>query len=489
MEIYYIIFCAVILPLVNLYQPHEARHYLFALGSATVLLYVVSTRLFYGDGSSVLHMPDLWVAGFGVCTVMSCAWATNAREALSDGVVWAGCLVLYFAAGRVNTDGMMLALFAPAVLMTPMALYQAYSERRHGHVIEIDGLQLVTMPSGMFGNTNFFGVYLAVVFFAGLWLSENVSPWFYAPLSLVAICLVLTKCRAAWVGCSGGLALFCYLNGFLFEMAILLIAGGVAFMTKLLKAKGSPLESSGTARISFFLNALKLIRQRPLFGWGLRSFRVEQYYAHRDLAAESESLGKKSSAPTDRIHNDYLEIGVETGLAGLILFGVFLVHLPWSADPCLSGGLASMLVSAMFFFPFYTMPTAVAFWCFAGAAASRTPAEITLDVPVLIYAVLAACFLGVVWQVSLFKLIALMIWHHRANRAQNVPGLLHVVMKCLKYDPYNSEYLINAYQLTARRRPDLAVKCATRLLEHFDGNVPLESIEEIQPKIANRKGD
>lgn len=83
------------------------------------------------------------------------------------------------------------------------------------------------------------------------------------------------------------------------------------------EVKGYQAESSRTSlgmRFDWWQNSVDLIGQKPIFGHGTGSFKTVQ----ADLIKSSKTK------PTDNPHNEYLMIGVQTGLVGLGIWLVFL---------------------------------------------------------------------------------------------------------------------------------------------------------------------
>ncbi|MAG13945.1 MAG: hypothetical protein CMN78_05060 [Spirochaetales bacterium] len=75
-------------------------------------------------------------------------------------------------------------------------------------------------------------------------------------------------------------------------------------------------------RLVVWDGALSMIREHPVFGWGPGAFQIA-LPDHRP--ADFRSRGGASK--TDHAHNEYLQIGAELGIVGLLLFGLFLVFL------------------------------------------------------------------------------------------------------------------------------------------------------------------
>jgi O-antigen ligase len=77
-------------------------------------------------------------------------------------------------------------------------------------------------------------------------------------------------------------------------------------------------ESSRTSlgmRFDWWLNSVELIKEKPAFGHGTGSFK----------AVQTALISGSDTQITDNPHNEYLLIGVQTGLFGLLLFLALLV--------------------------------------------------------------------------------------------------------------------------------------------------------------------
>lgn len=81
---------------------------------------------------------------------------------------------------------------------------------------------------------------------------------------------------------------------------------------------GRLIESSLGSRIAFATASLHLIKEHPILGWGTGSFGVAYAKAHENVI----------TLLTDNPHNEYLRIGVEFGILGLI-FLLLLFYQQW----------------------------------------------------------------------------------------------------------------------------------------------------------------
>lgn len=218
--------------------------------------------------------------------------------------------------------------------------------------------------SAVFIYTNFLAIYLAIAFALalGLWLdawrqkstSKSIGKWILLLLTLILLAdisgLVLTSSRNAW-----GLAIFSFMTYAIYMgwrwLTYSVSAAATAILWASFAPKFSPLLGGEQLRKivpSFFWARLSdqmydrpvatlrltqwqfcwdLIKQRPLFGWGLRNF-TPLYEA-------------KMNFWFGHPHNLFLMLGAETGIfaillfmgiVGTIMFQSFKLVLNWSTD-------------------------------------------------------------------------------------------------------------------------------------------------------------
>jgi len=140
------------------------------------------------------------------------------------------------------------------------------------------------------------------------------------------------------------------------------------------------LASSASQRLLIWQVALELIREKPVFGWGVGTFGVHYPLAQGKFLSREENKGYIPQANRSiHAHNDYLEIWVETGIVGLLIFlwiifsfyrrafsflrknytmqsfsSLFLIFL--------IGGVTSFLIHAGVSFPFHIVQNGMVFW-------------------------------------------------------------------------------------------------------------------------------
>jgi O-antigen ligase len=114
--------------------------------------------------------------------------------------------------------------------------------------------------------------------------------------------------------------------------------------------------SSVAVRIDQARVAWKLIKKKPVFGWGLNSFLINR----QDI----------DTKPGEHVHCEPIEILYELGVVGLILWlaavGIIMVR-GWGSP--FMPMLLAMLVVSLFYFPLRRPHTGLMFWITLGLLA------------------------------------------------------------------------------------------------------------------------
>lgn len=147
-----------------------------------------------------------------------------------------------------------------------------------------------------------FGCYLAVcfsiicMFIYIIVLKKNIIRGL-----IVLLCLILVSCFFSNVGN----------NLFKTGNEMIGIGKNLKNIEKTLDKDGRPILCYGTNRLDLWVNGIKFIGNKPIFGYGLEN--LEEPYA-KVLRCEI----------TDRPHNMFIQVGANTGIMGLILYILFL---------------------------------------------------------------------------------------------------------------------------------------------------------------------
>lgn len=206
------------------------------------------------------------------------------------------------------------------------------------------GLAFSTM-----GNPNFLGSYLV------LSIPMPIYLYFYkgkklglAAYAILFLALLTTRTRGAWIGAFIALIAFLVLHhirsGFrksewkkvlvvlLTSIAMILffmITSGSEFMTRFLSLfidlskiikDDETAYLGGSSRVYVWGKVLELIRMRPFFGFGLDTMYIAmEMYFRRQITAD---FGKYRN--WDKAHNEYLNIGVSSGVLSLLAYFGFI---------------------------------------------------------------------------------------------------------------------------------------------------------------------
>jgi O-antigen ligase len=258
--------------------------------------------------------------------------------------------------------------------------------------------------SSTLGNANFLGGYLIllipismVLFFV---VENALYKYIYALNTiLLVVALFFTQTLNAWIGLAVGAVIFAVL--FIIYMpkyrkmvvisaiALTVIASALVFSFKPEEAIGK-LAKIGRfetfaerGRWLMWKSAVEMIKEKPVFGFGAGTYRVRFTEYEARLLKTKEFTGYTHIITKDA-HNDYLQIGSELGLAGLLLLLLFTGSVIFGAVRNLSKeendkiiihiGLLCALIAFsvhMFFnFPLKIAPSAVLFFLFLGLLAS-----------------------------------------------------------------------------------------------------------------------
>ncbi len=180
---------------------------------------------------------------------------------------------------------------------------------------------------GFFGNPNIFAVYLLLttpLSLAKVYCQKRTrgKVFFGVAFATQSLCLVLTWSRGAWLGWMLSLFLFlllCSRRTFSVLLALLVSGVGLVFylpdnILRRFRSIGSLTDSSTHYRVNTWKGVLRMLREQPFgIGCGESAFRsVFPYYA----ISGTENVM--------HAHQIFLEVAVETGFVGLLLFVIVL---------------------------------------------------------------------------------------------------------------------------------------------------------------------
>mgnify|MGYP003440257436 CR=1 FL=1 len=250
--------------------------------------------------------------------------------------------------------------------------------------LSVDENTLFGRASGTLRGPNELGAYLAALFFVGLVVMKNQKFMYIAPGALLLAALYLTYSRSAYLGLFCGIATLIIMlilkhrkylvNGIKKHIGIVLISsilivGGTvfaAYTTGLdIKVKNYvsivllhndpnsiPGPNSDDMRLKYWQMAIDAVADKP-FGYGVGSTGLASPYMNRASVTE----------------NYYLQILVETGIVGLILFIAFVGYTLkrlLTNSPYIGASLLAVLVATAFLHTMADEAVATVLWFVCG---------------------------------------------------------------------------------------------------------------------------
>jgi O-antigen ligase/Tfp pilus assembly protein PilF len=276
---------------------------------------------------------------------------------------------------------------------------------------------------GLFGNVNYFAEYMIVPLPLAISLFFACRNRVHKVLLLVGILamsgsLILTFTRGSYlaIGISSIFMFFLYLasrgKSFIKEhkKTFILILTLIVLITFLFTLP-NPLNEPGTViskikgriSISQFTKGSSLkrreaiwgftalmIKDHPLFGLGIGTFKYNSLNYQARFFDQGENRRLYPYGIADKVHNEYLQLGAEVGILGLSIFlwliitifnyGIKLLkrlkdEYKQGIIIGLMGGIVAVLIDGIFGFPLHLPATLVLFWLFVGLIVSIKHSE------------------------------------------------------------------------------------------------------------------
>jgi O-antigen ligase len=306
-----------------------------------------------GDPPGVVRRVTLPATVLVGIALASSAVAQDRGLSLFEIALLVQCLLLFaYVATRVRTRSEVLLLVGAmlaGLAIEGMIVAAAYS----GAVLDVAGLAArvdddgYARVGGTVGDPNTAGAYFALLLVPALAVvlapvGRGLRRLAAVGLGVGVFGLVVTFSRGGWLGFAVALTLFCAVGWHRrwFSLRAPLVVG-LALLAVLLPLGGSVVdrltesdEGSAASRAPLAVTALRMSEDHPLLGVGSNNYTVAMpAYETRDRAREWAYT----------VHNKYLLVLAETGVAGLVAFLWFLVaglragrRAAGTADPALA---------------------------------------------------------------------------------------------------------------------------------------------------------
>jgi len=271
---------------------------------------------------------------------------------------------------------------------------------------------------GLFGNVNYFAEYMIVPLPLAISLFFATRNRTHKILLLVGILamggsLILTFTRGSYlaIGISSIFMFLLYLTSrgksflkehkkiFIFILALIILVTFLFVLPNPLNKPGTVISKiKGRISISQFTSGSSLkrreaiwgftiliIKDHPLLGSGLGTFKYNSLNYQAKFFDQGENRHLYPYGIADKVHNEYLQLGAEIGILGLGIFLWLIISyfryglriLKKLKDKYkqgiiigLMGGVVAVLIDAIFGFPLHLPATHVLFWLFIGLIVS-----------------------------------------------------------------------------------------------------------------------
>lgn len=352
-------------------EAYLAAYFLFASGAVDLLIYGAGQAGGFEDRGAGNGVVQAIAISIALPAILFCF--LRAGTALRVAArAWPYLLLLALAGASVMwsvAPGISLRRFIALALNLPIALYFAFAIRRDDTLRALSIVSLaicvvsaLTIPIGglrfdptkgrivlvaIFTAKTASGIFFAVasmIFFgtACLYPRRSRSRWFWLGCMAFALVeLVLSNSRTPLVAAIAALA-GCWIALFVFaptgwqrRLAFTLRSGVatliVLFAVIILPAVAAVIllligrDLTLTGRVGLWTYAIDKGWAQPWLGAGLRAFWTDTLTLDLLVLHAHWSEGATTEAMTSNAHNGYLDIWLELGFAGLVLFAIFWI--------------------------------------------------------------------------------------------------------------------------------------------------------------------
>lgn len=353
--------------------------------------------------------------------LLSLTWAINPHDGLVMVMPWIGAAFAFFIIAKNCKDPEDIKLFLKVMALSGIA---AGSIGFLQYIANFSFFNQAAWPGSTFGNKNMGAQYMVLTlplvfaqFFEGKdWRKE--VPWLFGA-SIMILYVLLVHSRSSFLSITFQLAL---LGGYVFwqykknkkvpfftAQKLKLLAGALVFILISINLSGKGFDSlknrvssitkeattdfkSANPRISYYVNSLYMLKDNPLGGTGVGNWYVT-YPLYHDKVLKDKLFNDK--VKVSRLHNDFLEIVVTTGIVGAVLFFSFLFFTFKDAVVLLKKpevenknllifmtlGMAGFLVFGNFSFPMQVFVPMIVLLTYSGIIATTWAREEKVEIP------------------------------------------------------------------------------------------------------------
>ena len=493
----------IILPYVLDNAFEKPKNLVIFIGSALLLsIYVIQ----YFTNHRLLklnsHIPKVLLL-LVVLNLFSLLYTKNIYFTRHAVVLNLSCLaVFYFLSVYLNqkwANRLLISISVSGLFVSLITILQS-----NGIFVFLRWMQSSGMVPGTIGNSNYLGAYLIFPVYSSLllfFLSKNkwLKIFFLLSLLLIFAAFISARARASWVGIALSLPFFLILiiylkqipiidrfrrNIYKITLVFLLLCAGLTSLwfvspksaKEILWIKKATNPETLRLRLTKYAPpAVWLIKQNPLFGTGLWSYRNLVYEAQAQINKTDSSFFENYDLPKPRrVHNDYLEVLVDGGFlaaSALLLFLLIVLKHGWNTirnkdlpeqDRLISAmaffSVVAMLITAFFFFPFrlnVTMFMTVLMMGLIEAIYNRhyghiLNREMSFNQYGSAFILISIFFIGgLIWNMGLKPFLAERYFYQykKTLEQKNPRKAERLILKALAYDPHCTPYAFHLSQL------------------------------------------
>jgi O-antigen ligase/Tfp pilus assembly protein PilF len=505
-------------------------------------LLVVISLMFWGfkiaskERLSLNHSPlNLPVLSFISICILSLFWSDSVMVSVKELPLFLAGPILYFVVINNINDERQINRILNIVIITG-SLFGIYG------ILQYQGIDFSfwrgnigrQVVSGLFGNVNYFAEYLIAILplVVSLFLVTSFkSNKFKKLLLFIGILamsgsLLLTFTRGSYLGLGVSLIfmflLFLTCKGkafikenkkiFIFILLIIVLAGLLFTIPNPLSKEGTYIAKikartsiaaltegySFKRRIATWNFALMMIKDRPLLGSGIGTFKYNSLRYQAEFFSQGDNRSLYPYGIAHEAHNEYLHFWAELGIIGLGIFLWMILAYFYYGIKLLKktknnyrqgmligmmGVIMAVLVDGIFGFPLHLPATIILFWLSSGLTISmsqnggeekerkREIAGETKNIkddkkekrslikfkPFLFITIIA---LSVFLYISLSRpFIARVYWFYGTKEAiaGNLDKALTVYQKSLQYDPYLGPMYYGIGEILMNHKKDLTL--------------------------------
>lgn len=311
----------------------------YVAGIGIGILAVISLWIQNKNNKTVFNLSYLklsWLSLFLLGT-LSVFWSVNVDFTITKWMIWFTIFCSFIVGYHLKLDnkiliklswGLLIAAFVVALIGILQYLFDPFT------------LTQAAKPASTFGNKNMTTQPIVLIWPIALFLlfSNQIkanSVWVLTLItSLMMVFIFYTKTRSSWLSIIGEIIL---ISGFLvikrhrlkewiswdsnktkavlvsvvlFAIMINFNDKGFHFFSEQAQATFDGAGGSGKTRFIIWEVAIDMIKSSPIFGTGLGSWFQNEMQG---------GFGVHNVMSYQRVHNDFLEVGVETGTIGMIL--------------------------------------------------------------------------------------------------------------------------------------------------------------------------